>query len=156
MRDDRPSSLAMDRALPLVSVVVPCFNAGAMLRPAMLSVIEQSYPNIEIIFVNNNSTDGSAEVASELARDTDVADRPIRIFQGTADDYDPIGPCKAFVGRLRAAGRDIEITEYPNASHYFDNPLGGAIPLVAKNAQTVRHCTISEEPEGVLINAVTN
>ena len=66
----------MDPALPLVSVVVACFDAGAMLRPAMLSIIEQSYPNIEIIFVNNNCTDGSAEVASELAR---THTRPIHI-----------------------------------------------------------------------------
>jgi glycosyltransferase involved in cell wall biosynthesis len=58
----------METATQLVSVVVPCLNAGPMLRPAMLSVIEQSYPNIEIIFVDNNSTDGSLEVAEQLAQ----------------------------------------------------------------------------------------
>jgi len=41
-----------------------------MLRPAMLSVITQSYPNIEIIFVDNNSTDGSMDVAVEVKRNT--------------------------------------------------------------------------------------
>jgi dienelactone hydrolase len=35
--------------------------------------------------------------------DTEVADRPIRIFHGTADDYDPVGPCRAYVERLRSA-----------------------------------------------------
>jgi dienelactone hydrolase len=85
--------------------------------------------------------------------DTDVADRPIRIFGGTVDDYNPIAACKAFMNRLRAAGRDVEITEYPTASHAFDNPLGGETPIVVKNAQTVRHCTIREEPKGLLINA---
>ena len=87
--------------------------------------------------------------------DTDVADRPIRIFQGTADDYNPIAPCKAFVARLRTAGHDVELTEYPNVWHAFDNPLGNTKLYISKGGQTVRHCSIREEPEGLLINAAT-
>jgi dienelactone hydrolase len=87
--------------------------------------------------------------------DTDVADRPIRIFGGTVDDYNPIARCKEFMARLRAAGHDVEITEYPNASHAFDTPFGGGSPIVAKGGQTVRHCTIREEPQGLLIDAAT-
>jgi len=87
--------------------------------------------------------------------DTDVADRPIRIFGGTVDDYNPIAACKTFGARLKAAGHDVEITEYPHASHAFDNPLGNDTPVVVKNAQTVRHCSIREEPEGLLIDAVS-
>jgi dienelactone hydrolase len=86
--------------------------------------------------------------------DTDVAGRPIRIFQGGADDYNPAAPCKAFVSRLRAAGHDVELTEYPNVWHSFDNPIGPEL-AVAKNSQTVRHCSIREEPQGLLINAAT-
>ncbi len=41
-----------------------------MLRPALLSVLEQTYPNIEIIFVDNNSTDGSLAIAEEIAQTT--------------------------------------------------------------------------------------
>ena len=67
--------------------------------------------------------------------DTEVADRPIRIFHGTPDDYNPVATCKAYVERLRRAGRDVQLTEYPNASHAFDNPLGSLTPRVAKNAQ---------------------
>ena len=52
---------------PLVSIVMPCRNAGPMLRPALWSVFAQSYPNLELIFVDNNSTDGSAELARSLA-----------------------------------------------------------------------------------------
>src|SRR5690242_18701116 len=88
--------------------------------------------------------------------DTEVADRPIRIFQGTPDDYNPVAPCKAYVARLRAAGHDVELTEYPNAPHAFDNPLGKWPPVLAKNSQTVRHCTIREEPVGHLVDAVTH
>src|SRR5579872_1106520 len=51
--------------------------------------------------------------------DTDVADKPIRIFQGTPDDYNPVAPCKKFVERLRTAGHNVILTEYPNAWHAF-------------------------------------
>ena len=47
--------------------------------------------------------------------DVDVVGQPIRIFGGTQDDYNPIAACKAYVERLRAAGADVEVTEYPNA-----------------------------------------
>jgi dienelactone hydrolase len=87
--------------------------------------------------------------------DTDVADRPIRIFHGTPDDYNPVAKCKAYVERLRSAGRDVQLTEYPNAPHNFDNPLRSLTPSIVKNAQTVRKCTIREEATGQLINAAT-
>lgn len=95
------------------------------------------------------------DCATTFIGDADVADRPIRIFQGTADDYNPVAPCKAFVARLRAAGHDVELTEYPNVWHAFDNPLGSTTPYIAKGGQTVRHCSIKEDPEGLLINAAT-
>ena len=87
--------------------------------------------------------------------DTAVAERPIRIFHGTPDDYNPVAPCKAYVARLKAAGRDVQLTEYPNAAHGFDNPLGSPTPSVAKNAQTVRKCAIREDDAGRLVNSAT-
>jgi len=58
--------------------------------------------------------------------------------------------------RLHTAGKDVELTVYPTASHAFDNPLGSVPPAESKGAQTVRHCSIREEPEGLLINASTH
>jgi len=51
---------------PLVSVIMPCFNAGKMLRAALDSVIHQTHPNLEIIFVDNLSSDGSAGRAKQI------------------------------------------------------------------------------------------
>jgi dienelactone hydrolase len=94
------------------------------------------------------------DCATTYISDTDVADRPIRIFGGTPDDYNPIVRCKAYVERLKAAGRDVQVTEYPNAPHAFDVPL---LPptLVVTGGQTVRQCAIREEPAGLLIDAST-
>jgi dienelactone hydrolase len=87
--------------------------------------------------------------------DADTVERPIRIFHGAPDDYNPVATCRAYVERLRAAGRDVVLTEYPNASHGFDNPLGSLVPAVSKNAQTVRNCRIREDAAGRLINTAT-
>jgi glycosyltransferase involved in cell wall biosynthesis len=62
----------------LVSVIMPCRNAERMLRPALWSVFSQTYPNIELIFVDNNSTDGSADLASSMAAGTTL---PVRFLE---------------------------------------------------------------------------
>ena len=41
------------------------------------------------------------DCATTFISDTDVADRPIRIFGGTPDDYNPIARCKPYVERLK-------------------------------------------------------
>jgi dienelactone hydrolase len=87
--------------------------------------------------------------------DTEVVARPIRIFGGAQDDYNPIAACKAYVERLRAAGADVEVTEYPNASHAFDNPLGAQPAMLQPKFQSVRNCKIQEEADGLLINTDT-
>jgi dienelactone hydrolase len=88
--------------------------------------------------------------------DTDVGDRPIRIFHGTPDDYNPVASCKAFVARLKEAGRDVVLTEYPDSPHGFDSGLLGVnTSHVATGAQTVRHCHIREGEGGLLMNADT-
>jgi dienelactone hydrolase len=80
----------------------------------------------------------------------------VRVFHGTPDDYNPVAPCKAYVERLRAAGQDAQLTEYPNGQHGFDNPIGSLTPAVSRNSQTVRNCRIREESVGILVNAKTS
>jgi|SRR4051794_38031460 dienelactone hydrolase len=96
------------------------------------------------------------DCATTYAKDTDLVARPIRIFQGTLDDYDPLPVCKAYVARLKEAERDVELSEYPNSHHAFDLGLIGVDKIVtATNAQTVRRCQIVEGDGGVLMNADT-
>jgi len=54
--------LVMDSA-PLVSVLMNCFNGEKYLREAIDSIINQTYKNWEIIFIDNCSIDNSAEIA---------------------------------------------------------------------------------------------
>jgi dienelactone hydrolase len=95
------------------------------------------------------------DCATTYQGDTETTDRPIRIFHGTPDNYNPVATCKAYVARLKDAKRDIELTEYPNAPHGFDNPIGASPAVPAKANQSVRDCRIEEGAGGQLINAET-
>ena len=90
-----------------------------------------------------------------LIGDTDVSAVPIRQFHGAADNYVPVAPCRAYFERLRAAGRDAQLTEYSDAHHSYDNPLGPKVPTIATGSQSVRACKLKEEPLGTIINAET-
>jgi glycosyltransferase involved in cell wall biosynthesis len=48
--------------LPLISVIMPVFNAAAYLKPAVNSILSQSYSNFEYIIVNDCSTDSSLKI----------------------------------------------------------------------------------------------
>ncbi|HTB04453.1 MAG TPA: dienelactone hydrolase family protein [Bradyrhizobium sp.] len=97
------------------------------------------------------------DCSTSYVGDTEVAARPIRIFHGTPDDYNPVASCKAYVARLKDAGRDVMLTEYADSQHGFDAGLAGFSTIsVSANAQTARHCHIREGEAGVLINADTN
>lgn len=50
---------------PLISVVINCYNGEQYLKHAIESVVNQSYPNWEIIFWDNQSTDRSGQIFKE-------------------------------------------------------------------------------------------
>jgi dienelactone hydrolase len=86
--------------------------------------------------------------------DEDVADKPIRIFIGSADDYVPVTPCRAYVERLKAKGKDVRLTVYAGAGHMFDWRALKK-PLKLEKAQTRKRCELAEAQDGVIINIRT-
>src|SRR5438067_1586433 len=59
-----------------VSVIVPCFNAARYVDEALRSIRSQTYPEIDIIAVNDGSTDDTQRLLEEHAR----SDSRVRIF----------------------------------------------------------------------------
>lgn len=49
--------------LPMVSVITPCYNGEAFLDKYFESILAQTYENLELIFVNDGSTDRTEEIA---------------------------------------------------------------------------------------------
>lgn len=51
---------------PLISVIIPAYNIESYIEKTVDSVLSQTYENIEIIIVNDGSTDNTAEVIDVL------------------------------------------------------------------------------------------
>lgn len=52
---------------PLISVIIPCFNAEKYAKNAINSILHQTYKNLEIILINDGSKDHTAEICKKLS-----------------------------------------------------------------------------------------
>lgn len=57
----------MGNSRPLISVIVPVYNSAGYLKECLGSILGQSEPNIELIVVDDRSTDGSLDIARQFS-----------------------------------------------------------------------------------------
>lgn len=118
----------MDK-LPLISIIVPVYNAEKYLNRCVESLIKQTYENIEIILVDDGSGDLSGKMCDEYAEntrhiraihqvnagDSSARNAGIRIAKGEfvyfvdADDYIPYDSISQLVEEQRIQDADIVI-----------------------------------------------
>ena len=89
-----------------------------------------------------------------LRDDVNVADRPIRIYIGTADDWTPVEPCRILVTDLKKGGANVGLTEYPGATHAYDD-MNIKVRLNLPQALSLRKCSLTEGEGGQMINSQT-
>ncbi len=84
----------MKRVNPLISVIVPVYNKEAYLRECVDSILEQVYRRIEVILVDDESTDKSGAICDEFGR----ADTRVHVIHQKNG-----GPTAACVAGMKAA-----------------------------------------------------
>ncbi len=63
---------------PLVSIIIPCYQAAKTIRRTIADLLHQDYPAIEIIAVDDGSTDRTASVLQEFAEHITIIRQPNR------------------------------------------------------------------------------
>lgn len=61
-----------DEFLPLLSVIIPSYNHGDFLEESIKSTISQNYPNLEVIIVNDGSTDNTKDILEKFKEDNRI------------------------------------------------------------------------------------
>lgn len=117
---------------PLISVIIPVYNVERYLAQCLDSVINQTYPNLEIICVNDGSKDSSLEILQEYAQEdprVHILDKEnagvsrarndaLKLATGSyvmfvdSDDWIDLNTCETAFKAMHTYGSDIVIWSY--------------------------------------------
>lgn len=127
-RPDQPPPLP--QPVPLVSILVPCFNEADNLRETLAALALQNYPNFEIVAINDGSKDATGAILDELLEKIPS----LRVVQFARNQGKAMG---LRMGALAAGGEylvciDGDALLHPNAvahlvRHFIEYPRVGAV-----------------------------
>lgn len=129
----------------IFSVVLPVFNAAHTLRAAVASILGQTHRDLELIAVDDGSTDGSAAVLDALAADDPrvrIVRRPNTGIVGALNDGLTVATGE-FIARMDADDiaypRRIELQLAHLRAHPACVALGSAVDLLDASGACVEH-----------------
>lgn len=153
---------------PTISVIVPVYNTAPWLRRCLDSICSQGYHHLEILCVDDGSTDNSAEILAEYAR----SDSRIKVFTQknaglsaarntglenatgewvTGVDSDDWLYPGLYEQAVKSISESVDIVFFgvqnvdvmgeplPH-SHYFDLPDAGEYPMASDDAENLNVC----------------
>lgn len=116
-------------APPLVSVVMPVYNSQAYITEAVESILNQTYSNIEVVIVDDHSTDTTWKIVSALAKKHPQKITAFRQPQNA-------GPTQATNRAIRhAQGSYIAIMDSDDVSH--PERIAAQVAFLEKNPEVV-------------------
>ena len=154
---------------PLVSVLVPIYGVEKYIERCVRSIFEQTYQNLEIIFVNDCTPDNSIDILTKVVEDypkrkpqtqiiTHETNKGIACVRNTAlsassgyyilfidsDDYVDLSIIQRLVMLARTEDADVTICDffyaYKNYNrHCFVNPSNSSIECMCQVLKGVMH-----------------
>lgn len=135
---------------PRISVVTPSFNQAGFIEETLLSVFNQNYPDLEVIVVDGNSTDGTVDILRryehKMARlivepddgQTDAINKGMKLVTGELiywiNSDDLLGPGALFMVALTYLEDDADLIA--GFCHEHNERRFGIINLPAANRET--------------------
>lgn len=116
----------------LVSIVLPTFNGEEFLAQSIESVLKQSYKNLELIIVNDCSTDSTPRIIEEFAK----KDSRIKIIHNAINQK---LPKSLNIGFNAASGEYWTWTSDDN--YYLENAIEEMVAYLEENPNKVLVCT---------------
>jgi CDP-glycerol glycerophosphotransferase len=154
-----------DESAPKVTLILPVYNVEEYLADCLLSIRAQRWPNLEIIAVNDGSTDSSLEILEAFAASTpylrviskengglgaarntglDAIETTDYVMFADSDDLLPIGSIERFVRQAEASGNSLVVgkTACFYGARYFDRASSAV--LFERDTESA---TVDEFPE---------
>lgn len=117
--------------LPLISVIVPVYRVEKYLDHCIRSITEQTYSNLEILLVDDGSTDGSGEICDRWA----ARDSRVRVFH-----KENAGAGAARNTALDAAGGDL--IAFVDSDDYLQPNMYAHLYSLMKDGVDIAECEI--------------
>jgi glycosyltransferase involved in cell wall biosynthesis len=133
----------------LISVIMPAYNVAAYVEVAVSSVERQTWPNLQLVAIDDGSMDGTAERLADLARN----------WQGDGRSFDLVRQQNAGAGAARNAGLDAargELVAFLDADDHWHPDLLAELAATLRDAPDLdmtfpryRYIDADGEPIGV-------
>lgn len=129
----------------LISVIMPCYNAAPYVEEAVNSVMQQSYPHVELIIVDDGSTDASVQIITRLA--ARYPDRITVLHQTNSGPYHARNQGLAHARGNFIAFLDADDTWHPDALNQLHAAMTETLADVAYCGwQNVGEAAVNTQP----------